>query len=104
MNRDTKSKEGIVGFSVNKGIVQCCLLTSHKRAAISEACRDMAGLTTTDDNAIKEMENSRMAVDENDVKKVCTTVINWRNLFCSSESEKNLPHCIRKNRIQDLGR
>ena len=31
INRDTKSKGGIVGFSLNKGAVQRWLLTSHER-------------------------------------------------------------------------
>lgn len=42
INRDTKTNVGIVGSSQNKGAVQWRLLTSHKRAAITQGCREMA--------------------------------------------------------------
>ena len=48
VNQDTKTKGGIIGFSVNKGAVQRWILTSHERAAITQACREMAGLQLTD--------------------------------------------------------
>ena len=44
-NRDTKSKGGIVGFSLNKGAVQRWLLTLHEWAAITQACREMARIS-----------------------------------------------------------
>lgn len=78
VNRDTKSKGVIVGFSLNKGVMQCWLLTSHERAAITQACREMAGnLTVIDDGAIKEIGKSRMAVDESDLQKVQAALTNW---------------------------
>ena len=43
VNRDTKSRGGIVGFSLNKGAVQRWLHTSHERAAITEACCEIVG-------------------------------------------------------------
>ena len=45
INRDTKLKGGIVGFSLNNGAVQRWLLTSHERAAITQACREMARIS-----------------------------------------------------------
>ena len=82
VNRDTKTKGGIIGFSVNKGAVQRWLLTSHERAAIAQACREMAGLQPTDgDAATKEMGKSRRAADEKDVQKVLATINNWVNPF-----------------------
>ena len=76
INRDTKSKGGIIGFSLNKGAVQRWLLTSHERAAITQACREMAGLPsmTDGDEVVKEMGKARMIADERDVKKVQTTL------------------------------
>ena len=89
INRDTKSKGGIVGFSLNKGAVQRWLLTSHERAAITQACREMAGLHANDANeVVKEMGKARMATDERDVKKVETTLSNWVNPFNQSADEE----------------
>ena len=42
LNRDTKIRDGIVGFSFNKGSVKRWLLNAHDRASISSKCRDLA--------------------------------------------------------------
>ena len=82
INRDTKSKGGIIGFSLNKGAVQRWLLTSHERAAITQACRDTAGLHVADgDDVVKEIGKARMTADERDVEKVQTTLYSWVNPF-----------------------
>ena len=89
VDRDTKSKGDIVGFSLNKGAVHRWLLTSHERAAIIQAYREMAGLSDIDgDGVIKETGESRMAVDDNDVQKVQATLANWGNPFSSSETDE----------------
>lgn len=65
VNRDTKTKSGIIGFSINKGDVRRWLLTSHERAAITQACREMAGLEQTDgDVEEKEIGKTRMTADD----------------------------------------
>lgn len=45
------------------------MLTSHERAAVTQACRKIAGIADEDDagSVIKEMGESRMARDEDDV-------------------------------------
>ena len=68
VNRDTKTKGGIVGFSLNKGAVQRWLLTSHERAAITQVCREMSGLEFPDDHTKKEFGRKRMETDERDVQ------------------------------------
>ncbi len=89
INRDTKSKGGIVGFSLNKGAVQRWLLTSHERAAITQACRQLAGLSATnEESVVKEKGRARMSVDENDVKKVQSTLNNWVNPFLPSDTDE----------------
>lgn len=89
INRDTKSKGGIIGFSVNKGAVQRWLLTSHERAATTQACREIAGISMTDgDKMVKEMGKARMAVDERDVKNVQSTLSSWVNPFIQSDDEE----------------
>ena len=79
VSRDTKTRGGIIGFSVNKGAVQRWLLTSYERAAITQACREMAGLQQIDGVTEKEIGNTRMTAGKKDVQKVLTTVNNWVN-------------------------
>ena len=89
INRDTKSQGGIIGFSLNKGAVQRWLLTSHERAAITQACREMAGMSVTNaDGVIKEKGKGRMSVDEGDVKKVQSTLSNWGNPFSPNDTDE----------------
>lgn len=89
VNRDTKSKGGIGGFSSNRGAVQRWLLTSHERVAITLACREMAGICMTGgDCTIKEKGKERMSVDEKDVQKVQATLTNWRNPFVPSDTDE----------------
>ena len=89
INRDTKSKGGIISFSLNKGVVHRWLLTSHERAAITQACRDMAGLHVTDgDDVVKEMGKLRMTAEERDVKKVQTTLYSWVNQLTLTDDQE----------------
>ena len=43
-NRDSKTKGGIVGFSMNRASVHRWLLSQSERAAITAQCKFMAGL------------------------------------------------------------
>jgi len=45
INRSTKTKGGIVGFSLNKNAVHRWLLTAHSRAAFVDSCRVMTDNT-----------------------------------------------------------
>ena len=42
LNRSTKTKGGIVGFSLRKGAVQRWMITAHARAAFVDKCRKMS--------------------------------------------------------------
>ena len=53
--------------------------TNVLTAAITQTCREMAGLSV-----IKEIGKSRMTVDENDVQIVQAALTNWGNPFSSS--------------------
>ena len=65
------------------------LLTSHERAAITQACREMARLSLPNgEGVIKEKERRRMSVDENDVGKVQSTLSNWVNPFLQSDTDE----------------
>ena len=54
INRDTKSKGRIAGSSLNKGSVQRWLITSHERVVITQACRQMAGLSATNEECVRK--------------------------------------------------
>lgn len=91
INCDTKSKGGIIGFSLNKAAVQRWVLTSHERAAVTQACREMSGSPSVDDNeglVVKEMGKARLSRDEEDVRKVESTLKTWINPFAESESNE----------------
>ena len=42
-NRDSKTKGGLSGFTLNKGAVYRWTLSQHERAAITRECQEMAG-------------------------------------------------------------
>jgi hypothetical protein len=45
LNWDTKTKGGIVGFSLKIGAIPWWMVTAIERAAITKQCRELAGLT-----------------------------------------------------------
>ena len=89
LNRSTKTKGGIVGFSLKKNAVQRWLLTAHSRALFVDKCRTMTG--KKEDNRLhKETGKSRMKRDEEDVRKVMEVVSSWTNPFQPSEELSSL--------------
>jgi hypothetical protein len=105
LNRSTKTKGGIVGFSLRKGAVQRWMLTAHSRAAFIDRCRSMStGVTKNPSSRHKEAAPPRMQRDESDVKKVMDTVSNWKNPFESSDELVSLSSgCLASESVrQDL--
>ena len=89
LNRSTKTKGGIVGFSLKKNAVQRWLLTAHSRALFVDKCRVMTG--KKEDNRLhKETGKSRIKHDEEDVRRVMEVVSNWTNPFEPSEELSSL--------------
>ena len=89
LNRSTKTKGGIVDFSLKKNAVQRWLLTAHSRALFIDKCRAMTG--KEEQNRLhKETGKSRMKRDEEDVRKVMEVVSNWTNPFEPSEELASL--------------
>ena len=80
LNRSTKTKGGIVGFSLKKNAVQRWLLIAHSRALFVDKCRMMTG-KKGDNRLHKETGKSRIKRDEEDVRKVMEVVSNWTNPF-----------------------
>ena len=46
INRDSKTKGGLIGFSLNRAAVHRWLLSQSERSAITNKCKDMAGANT----------------------------------------------------------
>ena len=91
LNRSTKTKGGIVGFSLRKGAVQRWMLTAHSHAAFVHKCRSMTSRIQEDQLSLhKEIGSARMKKDEKDVKKVVEVLRNWRNPFGQSEELTSL--------------
>ena len=88
LNRSTKTKGGIVGFSLRKGAVQQWMITAHSRAAFIDKCRKMSrGEDQHQRRVHKETASVCMKRDEEDVKKVVEVISNWRNPFEPSEEQ-----------------
>ena len=105
LNRSTKTKGGIVGFSLRKGAVQRWMITAHSRAAFVDKCRKMSTGEDEDQRRLhKETGSARMKRDEEDVKKVIEVISNWRNPFQPSEvlSSISLGYVTSESIKQDL--
>jgi hypothetical protein len=48
INLDYKSKGGIIGISQKPGALECFCFTSHDRASITTALKDMCGIKDSD--------------------------------------------------------
>ena len=57
VNRDNKTPSGIIGFSMNKSATQRWIFTAHDRTAITQSCRNKAGLAQQDNSPKKEASN-----------------------------------------------
>jgi hypothetical protein len=44
VNRDAKTKGGLIGFSLNRAAVHRWLLSQSERAAITSQCKSLAGM------------------------------------------------------------
>lgn len=65
------------------------LLTSHERAAITQACREIARLSVRNgEGIIKAKGKGRMSFAKNDVGKVQSTLSNWVNPFLQSDTDE----------------
>ena len=73
LNRDTKTKGGIIGIGLNRGAVQRWILTAHDRAEVARQCRTIARIQD-DSSTPKDGGVSRMRKDETDVQNVMTNL------------------------------
>ena len=89
-NRSTKTKGGIIGFSLRKGAVQRRMLTAHSRAALADKCRVMVSIDGDQDKVHKETGCTCMQRDEADVTSVMEVVGNWCDPFQPSDELTSL--------------
>ena len=90
INKNTKTKGGIIGFSLKKGAVDRWIITSHERCAITDKCREMADIYNDISSTHKEATKARVIKDNNDVSAIKTIVKTWGNPFQPSEELVNL--------------
>lgn len=88
-NRDSKTKGGISGFSLNKGAVHRWTLTQHERAAITHECKAMAGQCPVS-HLHSELDSARTQRDHADVMNITATVQNMANPFDPSLDGESL--------------
>ena len=81
VNMSTKTKGGIIDFSLKKGAVQRWLITAHERASFSLKLKEMIGLNTNEDDIHEEFRAPRLAKDENDVERVMSVIKGRMNPF-----------------------
>ena len=70
INKDTKTKGGIVGFSLKSGAVQRWVATAHERASVVDSCRRMAGINSANDSSHKDRSHSQISRDDVDMKNL----------------------------------
>lgn len=83
-NRDSKTKGGITGITLNRGAVQRWILSHPERAAITRQCEMMAGILP-EERAHKELDKTRMIKDRLSVESLLVTVESMVNPFQTSE-------------------
>ena len=74
MNRDSRTKGGLTGISLNKPAVQRWTMSHHHRADISRACVSMAGCECSPCMR-KYLYEARMMKDEGRVSKILSTIV-----------------------------
>ena len=61
INRDTKTKGGVIGSSLRCGAVQRWIATAHDRAAITAACHSLAGISKESDRSKRQRFDANKA-------------------------------------------
>ena len=67
INRDTKTKGGVIGSSLRCGAVQRWIATAHDCATIAVACHILAGISKESDRSKRHKDLTRIKRDEDDV-------------------------------------
>eukprot|EP00794_Sanderia_malayensis_P002899 gene2899-3351_t len=85
-NRDSKTKGGLVGFSMNRGAVHSWLMSQSERAAITRQCKYMAGMHSVSTKR-KDLDKTRCKEHERSVNDVTATLSSMTNPFDTENLE-----------------
>ena len=80
LNKDSKTKGGVVGFTLSPNAVNRWTLARSARASILRTTEEMAGIGTTKKNQ-KYLQKSAIVRYNNDVSKVKSTISTMINPF-----------------------
>ena len=72
-NRDSKTKGGITGITMNKSAVNRWILSHHERAAISSVCKVMAGQAGRE-RSRKDLDQAAITRDSSAVSNITNTI------------------------------
>ena len=94
INLDSKSSGGIIGITQKPDALARWFLTSHERAAITTATKELCGMGDNDRvGSHKEAGSQRLKKDESDVQKLVSTVLDvMTDPFCM-ENVDDEDHC-----------
>ena len=88
INRDSKGRGGIVGFSLRPGAVHKWIVTTHERADVTRACKVAAGM---DESRKANIINKKASLtSEMSVKSVLSLLSSWHNPFEPSDAIFNI--------------
>ncbi|XP_028410493.1 uncharacterized protein LOC114533190 [Dendronephthya gigantea] len=85
-NRDSKTKGGLIGFSMNRAAVHRWLLSQSERAAITNKCKYMAGMECKPRKR-KDLDETKCRRYETSVHNVMSTVSQMVNPFEVQQEE-----------------
>ena len=71
VNREAKSRGGVIGFTLRKGALLRWLQTRHVTATYSEALKGMCNTRSSTDETHAELGSSRLTRDASDVQTIC---------------------------------
>ncbi|CAB4021985.1 Hypothetical predicted protein [Paramuricea clavata] len=80
VNRDAKTKGGLIGFSLNRAAVHRWLLSQSVRAAITSQCKSLAGMECKPRKR-KDLDRTKCERYQKSVENVIITVSNMLNPF-----------------------
>eukprot|EP00057_Strongylocentrotus_purpuratus_P015294 XP_011669768.1 PREDICTED: uncharacterized protein LOC105440883 [Strongylocentrotus purpuratus] len=80
VNRDTKSRGGVIGYSTSRSYFHRWLLSHHLKAAIQRQCEELAGKSPSS-TELKDLQASRVKKDNSDIQAICDTIHSMVNPF-----------------------
>ena len=86
MNRDTKTKGGIAGFSRNSAAVEKWMVNAHHRADITRQVKNKAGMNEPTAALHKECRKNHLLEKEKTVQSVMRTISSMQNPFTGDEN------------------